>query len=191
MHLENVYSFKVASCVFLCYFRTTFACRTWNKGLIFHYSTASTNQGKLNFKWCYFTLINFALEVLWHWKAQSSTCGQEETAFYLFLPPRQPRLAFVLSKCFCPTFRHPGSFQPPWHVSPSLFWGLNAKWWSDKTLSIKMCFMTTWDSWPVLECENIWGSEAKDSRRDWTANLTWLRMRRKTLTHNSRLFSWE
>lgn len=56
----------------------------------------------------------------------------------------------------------------------SLYWALNAKWWGDKTLSIKTCFMTTWDSWPVLQRENIWGFEAKVSLRDLTANLTWL-----------------
>lgn len=58
----------------------------------------------------------------------------------------------------------------------SLFWGINAKWWSDKTLSIKMCFMTTWDSWPGSECENIWGSGAEVSSRDCTADLTRLWM---------------
>ncbi len=83
-------------------------------------------------------------------KAQSSSYRWQRNCLYLFSPLCEHRLPFVVFKCSCPTFQHPGSFQPPWHVSPPCFKGLNAKWWSDKTLSIKMCFMTTWDSWLVL-----------------------------------------
>lgn len=59
-----------------------------------------------------------------------------------------PRFLSVASTCFS-----------------SLCRASNAKWWGDKTLSIKTCFMTTWDSWLVLQHENSGGFEAKVSLR--------------------------
>lgn len=68
---------------------------------------------------------------------------------------------------------------------------LNAKWWGDKTLSIKTCFMTTWDSWLVLQNENSGGFEAKVSLRDLTASLTRLPKAYGILAQHSRLLSWQ
>lgn len=73
----------------------------------------------------------------------------------------------------------------------SLCRGLNAKWWGDKTLSIKTCFMTTWDSWLVLQHENSGGFEAKVSLRDLTVSLTRLPKACGILAQHSRLLSWQ
>lgn len=67
----------------------------------------------------------------------------------------------------------------------SLCRALNAKWWGDKTLSIKTCFMTTWDSWLVLQLENSGGFDAKVSLRDLTAS-NWLGCQKPTgFLHNT------
>lgn len=73
----------------------------------------------------------------------------------------------------------------------SLCRALNAKWWGDKTLSIKTCFMTTWDSWLVLQHEHSGGFEAKVSLRDLTGSLTLLPEACGILAQHSTLLSWQ